>query len=229
MAPVAELAAIARAQGALFLLDASQTAGFLDIDVEAWGIDLLALTGHKCLRGPSGTGALFVRDPSAVRPLYVGGSGMNSQSLRHPAAMPARLEAGTANYLGVAGLGAVLAALTAERLREGREASLRLTEYCLTVLRSLDGVTVYEVRPDLPRVPVISINVDGLYPSEACALLDERFHIMTRAGLHCAPLIHRTLGTSPQGTLRISLGTSSTREDIDALADALRSIREQGW
>lgn len=227
VAPIAELATLAREHGALFLLDASQTAGFLDIDVDAVGIDLLALTGHKCLRGPSGTGALYVRDASRVRPLHVGGSGINSQSLRHPAAMPAKFEAGTANYLGIAGLGAVVGQLTPQRLRAGRDRALELTRYCLTRLRGIDGITTYDPHPALPRVPVISLVFAGLYPSELCAVLDRDFAIMTRAGLHCAPLIHQTLGTVPHGTLRISLGTGSTRADVDALAEALQAVRER--
>ncbi|MFV2088591.1 aminotransferase class V-fold PLP-dependent enzyme [Micromonospora sp. LOL_021] len=227
VAPVAELAAIARAHGALFLLDASQTAGFLDIEVDELGVDMLALTGHKSLKGPPGTGALFVRHPLDIRPLEVGGSGVNSQSLRHPATMPDKLEAGTANYLGIAGLGAVVATLTPAGIAADRAAALTLMQACLASLRTMSGITVYEVRPDLPRVPVISLNIEGLYASEVSALLDERFQIMTRAGLHCAPLIHQTLGTTPHGTLRISVGSGSTADDIDRLIEALDSIREQ--
>lgn len=227
VAPIAELAALAREHGALFLLDASQTAGFLDLDVEADDIDLLALTGHKCLRGPSGTGALYVREAARVRPLQVGGSGTNSQSLRHPATTPAKFEAGTVNYLGIAGLGAVVEGLTPQRLHAARARALELTGYCLSRLRGIAGVTVHELHPGLARVPVISITQAGLYPSELCSVLDEEFEIMTRAGLHCAPLIHQTLGTAPHGTLRVSLGAGSTRADVDALAEALTSIAER--
>ena len=225
--PVAELAELAHEHDALFLLDASQSAGLLDIDVEALQVDLVAFTGHKGLYGPSGTGALFVRDPSVVRPLYVGGSGVNSQSLRHPATMPEKFEAGTVNYLGIHGLGSVVGMLGPDVLRARRGRLTVLTDYCLNRLRAIDGITLYHAEPGIQRVPVISLNVDGFYPSEVCAILDDEFSIMTRAGLHCAPLIHESLGTMPQGTLRVSLGAGSTRQDVDALTEALTSIRDR--
>ena len=224
VAPAAELAALAHEYGVLFLLDASQTAGFLDVDADANGIDLLAVTGHKSLHGPSGIGALYVRDPMELRRFYVGGSGVNSLSLRHPATMPEKFEAGTLNYLGIAGLRAVLAELTPQALRDRQTRLLKLTEYCLAELRSLPAVTVYDVRPGIPRTPVISINVDGLYAGELGVVLDREFNVLTRAGLHCAPLIHRTLGTAPHGTVRISLGDATSEADIAVLADALGVI-----
>lgn len=227
VAPVIELAQIAHDHGAAFLLDASQTAGLLDIDVTGWDIDLLALTGHKCLRGPSGTGALYVSQAAAVRHLLVGGSGTNSQSLLHPANSPDKFEAGTANYLGIAGLGEVVRLLTPAVISQRRTTVAELTNYCLDKLHDLTGVTVYDVHPDVPRVPVISIRLADLYPAELCAMLDEQFQIMTRAGLHCAPLIHQTLGTTPHGTLRISLSESTSRSDIDTLIVALSSIHTQ--
>jgi cysteine desulfurase/selenocysteine lyase len=226
VAPVVDMCAIAHEAGALFLLDASQTAGALDIDVEELGCDLLAFTGHKSLRGPSGTGGLYVRDPDQVRPLLQGGTGLNSHALVQPALMPTRLEAGTPNYLGIAGLGAAVdLLLDDEDIARTRRALTDLTEYCLLRLRALDAVRVYEVDPGIQRVPVISINMDGLYASELSSVLDSRHGIMTRAGLHCAPLIHEALGTAPHGTVRVSLGSANTRSDVDALIGALDEIR----
>ncbi len=229
VAPAAELAAIAHEAGAMFLLDVSQTLGVLDVDADAIGADMIAFTGHKGLRGPSGTGGLYVRDPSRVRPLLYGGTGLGSHRLVHPAAMPARFEAGTPNYLGIAGLKAAVELVLAEDLPALLSRKLRLTSYCLARLRSLPGVTVYDVDPAVPRVPVISLNVDGLYPSELSAVLDEEFGIMTRAGVQCAPLIHRSLGTEPHGTVRASLGHDTTTSDVDVLIDALTAIVNRPW
>jgi cysteine desulfurase / selenocysteine lyase len=227
VAPAPELAEIAHEVGAMFLLDVSQTLGVLDVDADAIGADLIAFTGHKGLRGPSGTGGLYLRDSSRVHPLLRGGTGQASHRLVHPAAMPAKFEAGTPNYLGIAGLKAAVELLLAEDLAALRRRKLGLTSYCLAKLHSLDGVTVYDLDPAVPRVPVISLNVDGLYPSEVSAILDEDFGVMTRAGLHCAPLIHRSLGAEPSGTVRVSLGHDTTIPDIDALIAALTAILDR--
>lgn len=224
VAPVADLVDIAHGCGALLLLDGAQSAGILDIDLQAAGIDLFAFTGHKSLRGPSGTGGLVVRDPTVIRPVLQGGTGSQSHVLAHPATMPTKLEAGTLNYLGIVGLGAAVDDLARQGVAAVRRRALELTGYCLARLREITQVIVYDVDPDLARVPLISLNVDGLYPSEVCALLDERFGIATRAGLHCAPLMHQVLGTAPHGTLRVSLGATTAEADIDALVDALARI-----
>lgn len=224
VAPAAELAELAHQGGARLLLDTSQTAGFLDIDVSALGVDLLAFTGHKCLGGPPGTGGLYVREPALLHPLMQGGTGVTSHALVHPVAMPAKFEAGTQNYVGIAGLGAAVDLLLADGLASLRARELDLLGYCRTRLEVLDEVTVHDLAPTTIRTPVISLNVDGLYPSELCAVLDERFGVMTRAGLHCAPLIHRSLGTLPHGTVRVSIGSATTSADIDTLTDALTTI-----
>lgn len=218
-------AAVARKHGALFLLDASQTAGLFPIEADAWGLDLVAFTGHKSLQGPSGTGGLYVRDPQEVTPLVDGGTGLNSQSLRQPAAMPARFEAGTATYLGVAGLGAAIAPLSAPGVLEGRRAhAAALTTRLMTGLEAIDGVTLHGPPGDVPRAPVVSATMRSLYPSEACAALEAEFGILTRAGLHCAPLVHSMLGTAPQGTLRFSLGASTTADEVDSAVAAMAEL-----
>jgi cysteine desulfurase/selenocysteine lyase len=224
VAPAAQLAALAHAAGARFLLDASQTIGLLDIDVDTLDVDMLAFTGHKALRGPSGTGGLFIRDPAAVRALMQGGTGLNSHALVQPAVMPTKFEAGTPNYLGIAGLGAALEPLVAEGPAVGYARELALSESCRGRLRAIDGVTVYDLHPSVARVPLFSFTMDHLYPSELSAVLDEQFGIMTRAGMHCAPLIHRSLGTEPHGTVRVSLGATSTARDTDALIRAVTVI-----
>jgi cysteine desulfurase family protein len=227
VAPVEQMRAIAHEFGATFLLDASQTLGVLDVDVEAIGADLVAFTGHKSLRGPSGTGGLYLRHPARVRPLLRGGTGVASQALTQPAAMPAKFESGTPNYLGIAGLSAAVELILRAGTATTRQRLLALRSACVDQLDRINGVTVYDVHPDLPRVPVIALNVDHLYPSELSAVLDEQFGVMTRAGLHCAPLVHRTLGTAPHGTVRISLGTTSTAEDVEALVLAVQHIADR--
>ncbi|MFF2619039.1 aminotransferase class V-fold PLP-dependent enzyme [Kitasatospora sp. NPDC058046] len=224
VAPVAELTELAHRYGALLLLDVSQTAGLLPVDVTGTGLDLLAFTGHKGLHGPPGTGGLYVRDSAQVTPLYEGGTGTSSQVLRHPAAMPARFEAGTPNTVGLAGLGAAVRLLLRDGLDQERERQLALAADCATRLGALDGVRVHHPDGGLPRVPVLSLLVDGLFPGEVAALLDERHGIMTRSGLHCAPLAHRVLGTAERGTVRLSLGGTTTTEDIDAVVGAVAQL-----
>jgi cysteine desulfurase family protein len=222
VARVAEAAALAHEHGALFLLDAAQTAGLLPVEADAWDVDLVAFTGHKGLGGPSGTGGLFVRDPAAVTPIIEGGTGTNSHSLHQPSAMPARYEAGTVNYLGVAGLHAAVAPLLEPGVLDRRRAHVAgLTARLRAGLEAVPGVRLYGPPGDVPRAPVVSVTMAGLYPSEACAALEEEFGILTRAGRHCAPLVHRALGTAPQGTLRFSLGASTVAAEVDRAVEAV--------
>ncbi|MFJ5882315.1 aminotransferase class V-fold PLP-dependent enzyme [Kitasatospora cineracea] len=224
VAPVRELAELAHRHGALLLLDVSQTAGLLPVDVAELDVDLLAFTGHKGLHGPSGTGGLYVRDAAQVAPLYEGGTGTSSQVPRHPAAMPARFEAGTPNTLGIAGLGAAVRLLLRDGLDQERERQLALTADCAARLADISGVHVHHPVAGLPRVPLLSVLVDGLYPGELGAVLDDRHAILTRAGLHCAPLAHRSLGTAEHGTVRLSLGPTTTDRHIDTVVAALARL-----
>lgn len=220
VAPVEEMFAIAHERGALCLLDASQSAGYLDIDVVKLGVDILAFTGHKWLHGPSGIGGLFVNDPDTVRPLFDGATGQVSHSLRHPMVMPSKFEAGTLNYLGIAGLNSVLQGLSAESMARTRTRVASVQKYFWERIGSLAAVTGYPATSAPFQVPVMSINIAGRFPGEVGSILDDKYSIITRTGLHCAPLIHKTLGT-PQGTIRFSLGTKTTKANIDLLADAL--------
>lgn len=224
VAPVREMFEIARQRGAICLLDASQTAGFLDIDVEELGVDLLAFTGHKWLYGPSGTGGLFVREPRLVRPLHYGATGRISQSLRQPMAMPAKFETGTLNYLGIAALLAVMDSRSADSSAQTEGRLRELMGYMYSHLAALPEIITYPLSPEVPQIPVLSINVRGFFPSEVGGLLDENFSIIVRTGLHCAPLIHRSLGSAPHGTVRISMGANTVERDVDALIAALSSI-----
>jgi selenocysteine lyase/cysteine desulfurase len=223
--PVAEMARRAHAAGALVLVDAAQSAGHLPIDVEAMGIDLLAFTGHKGLLGPQGTGGLYVRPGVEIDPSWAGGTGGDSMPLEMPQAMPDRLEAGTLNGPGIAGLLAGVEWL-AERGVESVHAhetalKLRLRER----LAAVDGVRV--VSPAAPEgVGIVTITAGGITPAELAARLDREHGVMTRAGLHCAPEQHRLCGTAAAGAVRFSVGWATMEAEVDAAADAVASTLE---
>lgn len=222
--PVAELTALARSAGVLTLIDAAQTAGTWPINIAALDVDLLAFTGHKGLLGPTGTGGLYVREGVALHPTVRGGTGSESAHEDQPTFMPDALESGTPNVAGLAGLDAALAVL-----RDIGVDAVRAHEHAL-VARFLEGaadiptLTVHGPRDAARRCGVVSMTLDGVTPSDVGLLLDDRFGIMTRAGLHCAPAAHRTAGTFPSGTVRLSVGWSTTTTDIDRTLDALRHI-----
>jgi cysteine desulfurase family protein len=221
--PVAELARRAHAHGALVLVDASQSAGHFDVDVEALGIDLLAFTGHKGLLGPQGTGGLYVRDGVEIEPVFSGGTGGESGELGMPAAMPDRLEAGTQNGPGLAGLLAgvewVLARTPAAIHARESQLKARLRQR----LSAIPGVTL--LSPPAPRgVGIVTMTLDGVDPAELAARLDREHGVMARAGLHCAPETHQLLGTEATGALRFSLGWASTEDDVDRAAAAVAGI-----
>jgi cysteine desulfurase family protein len=221
--PVRDVSTIAHEHGAVLLVDAAQTAGYLPIDVRHDGIDMLVFTGHKCLLGPSGTGGMYIAEPGRVATLIEGGTGLNSQSLRHPAMMPTKFEAGTANYLGIAGLRVALAHVV-EAQPAVRVRAEKVLQYCLDALSTVATATVHTVRPGIEQVPIVSFNLVGFFAGELSAVLDEHFGIMTRPGLHCAPFMHAVLGTIPHGTVRVSIGHDTTVADIDQLLYALREI-----
>jgi cysteine desulfurase family protein len=222
--PVPFVANACRERGILFLVDAAQTAGALPLDVISLGVDLLAFTGHKSLFGPMGTGGLWVREGVEVQPLVRGGTGSNSEDEEHPSFFPDRLEAGTPNAVGLAGLKAgveyVLSA-GVQRIRETEEAH---TARLLEGLREIPGLRLHGGGSALGMVPVVSFTLDGLAPSEVGFLLDEGYGILCRVGLHCSPAAHRTLGTFPSGTVRFSPGWFTTSLEIDRALEAVRDI-----
>ncbi|WP_128378730.1 aminotransferase class V-fold PLP-dependent enzyme [Streptomyces cavernae] len=222
--PIAEAAELAHRHGALILVDAAQTAGVLPVDVTARGIDLLAVPGHKGLLGPTGTGALYVAPGLELTPTRQGGTGSRSEELRQPRQMPDRLEAGTVNTVGIAGLGAAL-----RLLRNGGAAEVRAHEEALTArlldgLRDIPGVHVQGTGDASRQVAVVSVTVDGWEPVDLGAALDSSFKIAVRAGLHCAPLAHHSIGTYPQGTVRLAPGPTTTPSEIDETLAALREL-----
>ncbi len=224
--PVAELAALSRETGIPLCLDAAQSAGVLPLAAEE-GIDLIAFTGHKSLFGPQGTGGLYLREglEKEIRPLLRGGTGSRSESEEQPSFLPDLYESGTPNTVGVAGLEAGVRFVLSAGLDQIRRREEGLTRRFLAGLRNLEGVTVFGPKEAERRTAVVSVRLRRLSPSAAALALDERFGILCRPGLHCAPAAHRTLGTFPEGTLRFSFGYFHTEDDIDEAVRALEELR----
>lgn len=220
--PVAAIGAVCRARGVVFVVDAAQSAGALDLDVDHAAIDLLAFTGHKGLLGPQGTGGLFVRDGIEISPLRRGGSGSRSEEERHPDFYPDRLEAGTPNTPGLAGLDAAVRFVESvgpgEMLRHERALAARFSAGLDTIDRARGS------NPPHRRVAVVSVEMDGVPSSRVAMRLDRDAGILVRAGLHCAPAAHRALGTHPAGTARFSFGWFNTEAEVDRAIDALARI-----
>ena len=224
--PIADIGAVARHASVLTLVDAAQTAGHWPIDLSQIPIDLLACPGHKGLLGPLGTGLVYFRpgvEPH-VECYRLGGTGTQSEDDRQPDSMPERYEAGNHNAPGLAGLGAGLSYLQELSIAAVQRLEAELTEQLVSGLREIPGITVYGHSPGLPHVGVVSFRIDGFDPQEASSILDQTFEIQSRAGLHCAPGVHRFLQTLPQGgTVRFSVGLMTTRQEID---HAIASVRE---
>jgi cysteine desulfurase family protein len=222
--PVGEVGRIAREHDLLFLVDAAQTAGVVPIDVQALAIDLLALPGHKSLLGPTGTGVLYVGPRAQVRAWREGGTGGDSASETQPPQFPYSLEGGTPNVLGVAGLAAGVQYLQERGLEHIREHEVSLTERLWRRLEESGSYQVFGHRDPGRRVGTLSFRCEVLPAAELGGILDQSFDVAVRPGLHCAPYIHRSLGTFPDGTVRVSPGPFTTEADIDCLAEALAEI-----
>ena len=224
---VARVAQIAHAVGAICLVDASQTAGVAPLDMEAMGIDVVCFTGHKGLMGPQGTGGMAVAEGVDVQPWAEGGSGVHSFERRHPLDWPTRLEAGTLNAHGLAGLAAGIAFIE----KNGGPVAVGAREHALARrlyegVRDVPGVTVYGGWPVAPERcgGIVALNVDGLDSAEVADALSSGWGVACRAGAHCAPLMHRALGTERQGIVRLSCGWFNTEDEIDVAAAAVREI-----
>jgi cysteine desulfurase family protein len=216
-----------RSLGVPLLADAAQTAGCLPIDVEAMRVDFLAFSGHKGLLGPQGTGGLYVRDERSLEPLLRGGTGSRSDREEQPEFLPDRYESGTLNTPGIAGLGAGVEYLLRRGVRNVQAHERRLLELFLEGLAEEPGVAVYVPSGTEARTGVLSLNVAGLSCSEAGSALEDRFGLLTRVGLHCAPLAHRSLGTFPDGTVRFSWGVFTRERDVRAAVRALRTLAQE--
>ncbi|MFO8089480.1 MAG: aminotransferase class V-fold PLP-dependent enzyme [Desulfatiglandaceae bacterium] len=230
------------------LVDAAQTAGSIPVDVQAAGIDFLTFTGHKALMGPQGIGGLYLREGLVLKPLKRGGTGSESENLRQPEFLPDALESGTQNNVGIAGLGAAVDFILSTGIENIRKHEQALTKVLLDELHDVQGLTLYgPLKPEL-QTSTLSLTFDPVIPMETddvlrgCGsinlawledgpglhetgdLLNTNYDILVRTGLHCAPLAHQSLGTFPEGTVRLSIGFFNTPGDIKRAAEALKSI-----
>ncbi len=224
--PAAEVGRIVRERDGLLLLDAAQSAGVVEIDVEALGVDLLAAPRHKALLGPTGTGFLYAGPRADLHAWREGGTGVDSESRTQPRDFPFWLEAGSANTVGIAGLRASLAWLAQRGVAAVAEHERALLTRLVDALSAERRIRVLGTPDARRRVGTMSLLLDGLSPADAAAALDASFGVAVRAGLHCAPYAHRALGTFPDGALRVSPGPFSSAADIDLLARAILELCE---
>ncbi|MFQ5867333.1 MAG: aminotransferase class V-fold PLP-dependent enzyme [bacterium] len=222
--PIGEIGKISKKRDTIFMVDAAQTAGVIPIDVERDNIDLLAFPGHKALLGPPGTGGLYVGPRVDLEPWREGGSGVDSESELQPEELPFKLEGGTTNTVGVAGLGEGITFIQKEGIEKIRQHEMELTKYLLEKLSGMRKVKIYGSQDGEKRIGTVSFNIGELSPAEVGAIMDESFGIACRTGLHCAPYTHKKLGTFPEGTIRFSLGYFNTREEIDFAINSLTQI-----
>ena len=221
------MAAIAADSGVPFVVDASQSAGHVPFALSALGASAVAMPGHKGLLGPTGTGLLYLAPGVEVEPLIRGGTGSQSELELQPDFAPDRYESGTLNAIGIVGLGAA-----AEHLREAGidRVQARLTELgrrFRDALAGIDGVTLHGPADPADSVGIVSLNIAGVPCATVARLLDDEWGVMTRAGLHCSPAAHRSLGTAPEGTIRFSWGNDTSEQDIDIAVEALRALADR--
>lgn len=222
---IARVAAMAHAAGALVIVDASQSAGTAHIDMQTMGLDMVCFTGHKGLMGPQGTGGLAVAEGIDVAPWAMGGTGVHSFDALQPREWPTRLEAGTLNGHGIAGLSAGLDVIEAQGGVEAISAHERaLAERFLAGVREIPEIKLYGAFDQPARSAIVSLNVGDIDSAEISDALMQGWGIATRPGAHCAPLMHRALGTERQGVVRFSFGYFNTDEEVDAAIEALRDL-----
>ena len=225
--PIAEIASIAHHVGAFILVDAAQTAGAVPIDVQAMQIDLLAFTGHKSLMGPPGIGGLIIGsnvDASLIEPLMRGGTGSQSELEEHPEHLPDKFESGTPNIVGVAGLGAGIQWVMKRGIDAIRSHEKELTRALVADLKDMSGVEVYGTLDPEKSTAIVSFTIAGRRVSEVGLRLDEEFGILSRVGLHCAPAAHKSIGSFPEGTVRLSPGGLTTMDEIKTVVQAIERL-----
>ena len=221
--PVADLSALAHAAGAIVVADAAQSAGHVCGELSSEGADVVAFTGHKGLLGPQGTGGLWLRDGLEVASLLRGGTGGDSRNRRMPQAMPDRLEAGTGNSPGIAGLLAGCRFLAKKGIGDIHAGEMALKARLIDGLQSIPGLDV--LSPAAPDgVPVVTVRASRMDAATLAGRLDREHNVQTRAGLHCAPEVHRILGTSEAGAVRFSLGWASTPDDVEAAVAGVGAV-----
>lgn len=225
--PIREIGETARKNGLFLLTDCAQSAGHLPLDIESDRIDFLCFTGHKGLMGPTGTGGVIFGsrvDVGRITPLICGGTGSLSESYDQPDFLPDRFESGTQNVCGLAGLNAGIGWIESQGLDKLSEKGQRLMKRLRDGLMVIPGVHCYAGEGQ-----VLSVTIDGTDNGTAAGELEERWKIMTRIGLHCAPLAHRTLGTFPAGTIRFAVSPFTTEQEIDTCIAACSVLAEESW
>lgn len=217
---------VSRAYGTLLLVDASQSAGMIDVDMEKMNIDILCITGHKSLFGIQGIGAIIPREGIELNPILVGGTGSHSRMLTQPHEMPEHLEAGTLNTPGIISLGAGIDFINRVGLGNIHAHEQKLKNRFIQGIKKIDGENIVKLYTSYGENdgPVVSLNIEGIASSDLSALLDEEFGIITRSGLHCAPLIHQKNQTTETGMVRFSFGYFNTIEEIDYALLAIEKI-----
>ena len=223
IADIEAVGKLCREKNLLFIVDASQSAGFLKIDVEKFNIDILCFTGHKSLFGIQGTGGIYIREGISLNPLLEGGTGSFSKLPRQPKRMPELLECGTLNTPGILSLGAGIDFINSVGLENIKNHEYALTKRFIDKISEIENITIYGYK-DIFRGAVVSLNIKNISSADLSAVLDEEFNICTRSGFHCAPLAHKFYDTYETGMVRFSFGYFNTAEEIDYAAEALKEI-----
>ena len=226
MVDLERMGAFAKKHGLLFIVDASQTAGVYEIDCEKWGISVLCFTGHKSLYGPGGTGGMIVKTDVDVKPLITGGDGIHTFDKEFPHTVPGVFEAGTENIAGIAGLEAGIQLLLERGEEDIARTQQELSDLFIKGLQEISNLTLYA---DLtrPRVNVFAINIGEAEAALVGEILWEEYAMATRAGFHCAPLIHKELHTDKRGIVRFSFSLFTTKQEVEAALAALRDIAKR--
>ena len=224
--PVAEIGKIARDNNLYYILDTAQSAGVYDIDFTSFNLDVLCFTGHKCLMGPPGTGGFAVIEETAkeMNPLIEGGTGSISDKEYQPDFLPDKFESGTINTVGLAGLKAGIEYINNIGRVNIKNMVDTLTARFLTGLEKINRINIHGPGDINLQASTVSITIDGFDLGELSYLLADKYKIMTRSGLHCAPLAHKSIGTFPEGTIRFSIGYFNTSEEIDYVLNCLQDI-----
>ncbi|HEX4520192.1 MAG TPA: aminotransferase class V-fold PLP-dependent enzyme [Gaiellaceae bacterium] len=222
--PIAGLSAAARDAGVAMVVDASQSAGHIPLSLSELGATAVAMPGHKGLLGPMGTGLLYLAPDVEMEPLIRGGTGSQSELETQPDFAPDRYESGTLNGPGIVGLGAAAEYLSAVGIAEVHAHATALCTRFRDALAGVEELTLYGPEDPASNIGILSVNIAGSPCATVSRLLDDEWGVMTRAGLHCSPAAHRSLGTAPDGTVRLSWGYDTTEEQIDVAAEALRTI-----
>ena len=224
--PLEEIGTWCKEKGLFLAVDTAQSAGSIGVDMEKMNIDFLAFTGHKGLLGPQGIGGFLISERlnKELKPLIAGGTGSHSDLLTMPEEMPDKYESGTMNLPGIVGLHKALEYLEDKGIDKLFEKKMQLMEYAISEIKKIDGVHIVGKQGLEDRVAVLSLDFQKIDNAEAAFILEQEYGIMTRVGLHCAPMAHKSLGTFPQGTVRVAFSGANTREEVDVLIGALRDL-----